>query len=62
VEATGGPLGATMAGAHVHDTKLLAAPLEAIVVERPPPSEERPPHLGLDKGDANPTGHETVAT
>jgi putative transposase len=62
VEATGGPLGATIAGANVHDTKLLAATLEAMVVERPQPSEERPQHLCLDKGYDNPTGHETVAT
>lgn len=62
VEATGGPLGATTAGANVHDTKLLAATLEAIVVERPLPTEEKPQHLCLDKGYDNPTGHETVAT
>jgi putative transposase len=62
VEATGGPLGATMAGANVHDTKLLAMTLEAIVVERPQPTAERPQHLCLDKGYDNPTGHETVAT
>jgi putative transposase len=62
VEATGGPLGATIAGANVHDTKLLAATLEAIVVERPQPTAERPQPLCLDKGDDNPTGHETVAT
>jgi putative transposase len=61
VEATGGPLGATIAGANVHATKLLAATLEAIVVDRPLPTEERPQHLCLDKGDDNPTGHEIVA-
>jgi putative transposase len=62
VEATGGPLGATIAGANGHDTKLLAATLEAIVVERPLPTEEKPQHLCLAKGDDNPTGPETVAT
>jgi putative transposase len=61
VEATGGPLGATIAGANVHDTKLLAATLEAIVVERPQPTVEQPQHRCLDKGDDNPTGHDTVA-
>jgi putative transposase len=61
VEATGGPLGATIAGANVHDTKLLAATLEAIVVERPQPTAEPPQPLCLDKGYDNPTGHETVA-
>jgi putative transposase len=50
-----------MAGANVHDTKLLAATLEAIVVERPQPTAEAPQHLCLDKGYDNPTGHETVA-
>jgi len=62
VEATGGPLGATIAGANVQDTKLLAATLATIVVERPQPTEDRPQHLCLDKGYDNPTGHETVAT
>jgi putative transposase len=62
VEATGGPLGAAIAGANVHDTMLLAATLEAIVVERPLLTEEKPQHLCLDKGYDNPTGQETVAT
>jgi putative transposase len=61
VEADGGPLGAALAGANVHDTKLLAATLEAIVVVRPQPTEEASQHLCLDKGYDNPTGHETVA-
>jgi hypothetical protein len=39
-----------MAGANVHDTKLLASTLEAIVVERPQPTVEAPQHLCLDKG------------
>lgn len=56
MEAAGGPLGATIAGANVHDTTLAAS-----VVERPQPTEERPQHLCLDKGYDNPTGHETVA-
>jgi putative transposase len=61
VEADGGPLGATIAGANVHDTPLRAATLEAVVVERPQPTEARAPHLCLDKGDDHPTGHQTVA-
>jgi putative transposase len=55
-------VGATIAGANVHDTKLLAATLESIVVQRPQPTAERPQHLCLDQGDDNPTGHETVTT
>jgi putative transposase len=51
----------TIAGANVHDTKLLAATLAAIVVERPQPTAEAPQHLCLDKGYDNPTGHATVA-
>lgn len=50
----------TLAGANVHDTKLLAATIEAIVVERPTPTADVPQHLCLDKGYDNPTGHTTV--
>jgi putative transposase len=39
----------------VHDTKLLAATIEAIVVERPDPAQS-PQHLCLDKAYDNPTG------
>lgn len=56
VEASGGPLAVVVTGANVHDTKILAATLDAIVVERPKPSEEAPQHLCLDKGYDNPTG------
>jgi putative transposase len=61
VEAAGGPLAVVIAGANVHDTKLLAATLDAIVVERPPPTAERPQHLCLDKGYDNPTGETAAA-
>lgn len=44
----------------MHDTKLLAATLDAVVVERPKPSEGEPQHLCLDKGYDNPTGHQAV--
>jgi putative transposase len=60
VEADGGPLGIAIAGANVHDTKLLAETLDAIVVERPEPTAERPQHLCLDKGYDNPTGHQAA--
>jgi putative transposase len=50
VEADGGPLSVVVAGANVPDFKLLAATLDAIVVERPEPSEHSPQHLCLDKG------------
>jgi putative transposase len=51
VEADGGPLSAVIAGANVPDFKLLEATLDAIVIERPEPTEEAPhEHLCLDKG------------
>jgi putative transposase len=60
-EATGGPLAVTIAGANRHDTKLLQATLDAIIVARPQPTPAAPQHLCLDKGYDNPTGHTTVA-
>jgi putative transposase len=50
VEADGGPLAVVLAGANVRDDKLLEATLEAVVVERPRPTEEASQHLCLDKG------------
>lgn len=50
-----------VAGANVHDTKLLWATLEAVVVTRPEPTLEHRQHLCLDKGYDNPTGWKTVA-
>ncbi len=61
VEAGGGPLGVVVAGANVHDTKLLKQTIEAIVVDRPEPTAESPQHLCLDKAYDNPTGDTTVA-
>lgn len=60
VEADGGPLAAALAGANVHDTKLLGATLAAVVVERPLPTPEDPQHLCLDKAYDNPTGRRAV--
>lgn len=56
VEGAGGPLAICIAGANVHDAKLLQATVEAVVVERPQPTLEQPQHLCLDKGYDNPTG------
>ena len=58
VDGSGGPLSVVVAGANVHDTKLLALTLDSIVVERPDAGIE---HLCLDKGYDNPTGHGAVA-
>jgi putative transposase len=60
VEASGGPLAVIVDGANRHDTKLLEATLEAVVVERPKPTKRQPQHLCLDKGYDNPTGHKAV--
>jgi len=59
-EADGGPLAVVVAAANVHDTKLLAQTLDAIIVERQSPTEETTQHLCLDKGYDNPTGHQAV--
>ena len=60
LKPTEGPLSIVVAGANVHDTKLLALTLESIVVERPVPTEAEPQRLCLDKGYDNPTGREAV--
>lgn len=48
-------------GANVHDTKLLDATIEAIVVQRPEPTKKAPQNLCLDKGYDNPTGRAATA-
>ena len=53
VDGRGGPLGVVVAGANVNDHLLLEATIEAVVVERPQPSAERPQHLCLDGGYNN---------
>jgi putative transposase len=56
VEKDGGPLAVVVAGAKVPDAQLLAATIEAVVVERPEPEPDYPQHLCLDKGYDNETG------
>ena len=56
VEADGGPLAITIAGANVPDAQLLQATIDAIVLERPAPEPDFEQHLCLDKGYDNPTG------
>lgn len=48
-----------VAGANVHDAKLLAETIEAIVVERPDPTKLAQ-HLCLDKGYDNPSGRDAA--
>ena len=62
VEAGGGPLGVVVAGANVHDAKLLEATIGSIVVERPEPTKHDPQHLCLDKGYDNPSGRTAAAS
>jgi putative transposase len=48
-EGKGIPLAVVVAGANRHDMKLLGATLEAVVIERPEPSQEEPQNLCGDK-------------
>ena len=50
VDGRGAPLSLIVAGANRHDVKLLGATLDAIVVERPKPTKQKPQHLCVDKG------------
>ena len=50
-----------VAGASVHDTKLLRQTLESIVVARPDGSGKATANLCLDKGYDNPTGRAAAA-
>jgi putative transposase len=49
-EGQGIPIALVVAGANRHDMKLLAATLDAVVVERPEPTADAPQHVCLDKG------------
>ncbi len=60
VDGAGGPLGLVIAGANVPEAQLLQATIEAIVVDRPEPTEEVPQHLCLDGAYDTPQGREAV--
>jgi putative transposase len=49
-EGHGLPLAVVVAGANVHDLKLVAPTLDAIILARPAPTAEQPQHLCLDAG------------
>ncbi len=53
VEGGGRPLAVCISGANTPDGKLLKATLDAVVVVRPEPTEQKPQHLCLDKGYDN---------
>jgi putative transposase len=59
-DGEGGPLGLVIAGANVLERRMLRATIEAIVVERPEPTEEHPQNLSLDGGYQNPTGRKAA--
>jgi len=50
-EGQGIPMAIVVAGANRHDMTRRAATLDVVVVARPEPTAEAPPHLCLDKGD-----------
>ena len=49
-DACGVPIGVAVAGANVHDQKLVAETLKSIPVRRPRPKPRRRQHLCADKG------------
>jgi putative transposase len=55
VDGKGGVLSVRVAGANVHDAKLLAGTIADMIVGRPDPGEQEQ-HLCLDKGFDNPSG------
>jgi putative transposase len=59
-DGEGGPLGLVIAGANVWGRRMLRGTIEAIVVERPEPTEEHPQNLSLDGGYQNPTGRKAA--
>ena len=59
-ERNGGPLSLVLAGANVHDAKLLDRTIQAMVVKRPQPTKQKPQNLCLDKGFDNPTAQAAV--
>jgi len=50
VDGKGMPLSVVIAGANVHDVKLLEKTLDNLVIFRPVPTEEEPQNLCLDAG------------
>jgi len=60
-EAQGVPIGLAHDGANRHDSKLLAATLDSLPIERPEPTAEQPHALCLDRGYDYPWLGELVA-
>jgi len=47
-DGAGIPLALVVDGANRHDVRLLSATLDGLVISRPEPTQEQPPHLCLD--------------
>jgi putative transposase len=61
-DGAGIPLAIVVDGANRHDSKLLIATLDGIVIARPEPTEEHPQHLCLDAAyDGAPAREEAQA-
>jgi transposase len=60
-DGQGLPLAIVGAGGHRHDRQLLAETVEAGVGVRPAPTDEAPPPLCADKGDAEEECRQTAA-
>lgn len=60
-EAGGRPLAVVVGPANRNDHLLLAATLEALIVERPEPTDDEPQHLCLDKAYDNPASAAAIA-
>lgn len=50
IDGRGVPIGAAVAGANVHDQKLVKETIDNIPVPRPRPTQRKRQHLCLDKG------------
>lgn len=59
-EGHGVPVAVAVEGANRHDMKLAQPTLEAVAIERPEPTAEKPQNLSLDKGYDYPEIRELV--
>ena len=50
MEGNGIPLAVAVAGANVHDMKMVESTLENIIIERPEPTWKHPQNICMDKG------------
>lgn len=60
IDGRGVPIGAAVAGANVHDQKLVEETIDSIPVRRPRPTEDEPQNICLDKGYVGKSVERTV--